>query len=94
MTEEQRAALMERGRRAKAVIENVTVVEAIDHIASELQKQWRSTTSPMTAQRESLFHQVAAMDSIKRQLHLWVADAKFEQDRLDKASERKFRIVR
>jgi hypothetical protein len=87
-------AILERGRRARAVLGSETVVEAIDHIAEQLQAQWRSTTSTMTAQREILFHQVAAMDAIKRQLHQWVADAAFEQAKIDKQQDRKFRIVR
>lgn len=87
-------AILERGRRAKAALGDETVVEAINHIADQLQAQWRATTSPMTAHRESLFHQVAAMDSIKRQLKQWVDDAAFEQAKLDKQNERKLRVVR
>lgn len=87
-------AVLERGRRAKAVLENPTVTEAMDHIADQMLAQWRSTTSAMSAHRETLFHQVAALDSVKRQLHQWVADAAFEQAKLDKANDRKFRIVR
>lgn len=87
-------AIIEQGRRAKAVLDNPTVMEALDYIADQTQRQWRATSAPMAPHRETLFHQVAALDSIKRQLEQWVAAAKFEQDKLDKANDRKFRIVR
>jgi hypothetical protein len=87
-------AILQRGRRAKDVLENETVVEAIDHIADRLQAEWRATNSPMAAHRESLFHQVAAMDAIKRQLTQWAADAAFEQAKIDKQNDRRLRVVR
>lgn len=87
-------AIFDRGRRAQAVLDNETVVEALDHISETLLRQWRSTTSTMTITRETLFHQVAAMDALRAQLRSWVDTAKFEQDKLDKKNDRKFRVVR
>jgi hypothetical protein len=87
--------IMDRGRRAKAVLEDATVTEAMDHISGQLQAQWRATTAKMTEHRESLFHQVAALDAIKAQLHAWANDAKFEQDKLAKEEKRRaLRLVR
>lgn len=87
-------AILDRGRRARAVLEDDTVGEAFDHIAAQLQKQWRSTTAPMTEHRETLFHQVAAIDAVRSQLRQWVEAADFEQAKLDKANERRLRVVR
>ena len=87
-------AIFERGRRAEAVLDNETVTEALDYISESLLRQWRATTSTMTSTRETLFHQVAAMDALRAQLRSWVETAAFEQAKLDKANERKFRLVR
>lgn len=87
-------AIMERARRARAVIEDATVIEAIDHIANETQKRWRSTTAGMAEARETLFHQIAALDAIKAQLKAWVEQAEFEQQKIDKQQNRRLRVVR
>lgn len=88
-------AILDRGRRARAVLEDATVTEAMDFITEALQRQWRATTAKMTDTRESLFHQIAAIDATRAQLKNWVEDARFEQDKLDKDQKRKaLRIVR
>lgn len=87
-------AIFDRGRRAKAVLEDETVTEALDYISDSLLRQWRATTSTMTATRETLFHQIAATDALRAQLRSWVETAAFEQAKLDKQNDRKFRVVR
>jgi len=88
------AAILDRGRRARAVLADETVTEAMDHIAEQLQRQWRSTTAKMTEHRESLFHQIAAMDATRAQLRTWVEQADYEQAQIDRANARKLRVVR
>ena len=87
-------AILERGRRARAALEDETVTEAMDYIAEQLQRQWRATTASMTQRREELFHQIAAIDSTRAQLRRWVDDADFEIAKREKAKERRFRVVR
>lgn len=87
-------AIFDRGRRAKTVLENETVVEALDAISDGLLKQWRATTSTMTNTRETLFHQVAAVDALRAQLRSWVEMAAYEQAQLDKKNDRRMRLVR
>lgn len=87
-------AIIERGRRARAVLADETVTEAFDHISEQLQGQWRSTTAKMTEHREILFHQVAALDAVRAQLVSWRDAADFEQAKLDKQNERRLRVVR
>ena len=86
--------IMERGRRARAVLDNETVTEALDHITAQLERQWRATTAKMTETRESLFHQVAAMDALRAQLKGWVEAADFEQKQLEKHNARRLKLVR
>jgi hypothetical protein len=95
MTDRIEAAIRQ-GERARVVLENSTVTEAMDHISAQLQKQWRATTSAMTQRREELFHQVAALDAIRAQLRSWQEAGEFEQAKLNKQNERKdrLRIVR
>ncbi len=92
--EDRIQAAIERGRQARAVLENATVMEAMDHISEQLQKQWRSTTAKMTETREALFHQIAGLDATRAQLKAWVEQADYEQSKLDKANERRLRVVR
>lgn len=84
----------ERGRRARAVLENETIVEAMDHITDQLQRQWRATTSPMTEARERLFHQLSALDAVRAQLKSWVDAADFEKAQQDKREARRLRVIR
>lgn len=88
-------AILERGRQARAVLDNETVMAAMDHITDQTQKQWRATTAKMTETRESLFHQIAGLDAVRAQLKLWVEQADHEQRQLDKQNARqKLRVVR
>ncbi len=88
MTDRVRA-IIEQGERARTVLGNEAVIDAMDHISNQLQQQWRSTTSPMTQRREELFHQIAALDAVRGQLKTWVEAAKYEQEKLDKANQRR-----
>lgn len=88
-------AILERGDRARALMGNATVAEAMDHITEQLVRQWRSTTAKMTDTRESLFHQIAAMDAVRAQLRSWVEQADFERAQIEKQEQRrKIRLVR
>lgn len=87
-------AILERGRQARAVLDDPTVMQAMDHISEQLQRQWRATTAKMTETRESLFHQIAGLDATRAQLKAWVEQADYEQKQLDKQNTRRLRVVR
>ena len=89
-----REAIYERGRRSRAVLDDATVTEAFDHIVEQLQRQWRATTAPMIGPRETLFHQIAAIDAVRAQLKSWAEAADFERAQQDKRDTRKLRVIR
>lgn len=87
-------AILQRGREARAVLENETVLHAMDLITERLQRDWRSTTANMTQRREELFFQIAAMDAVRGQLKAWVEQADYEAKQADKQNTRRLKLVR
>jgi hypothetical protein len=66
---------LERGRKAKALMEDETLSEAMKEIETRLTQQWVAMPSHNTEGRETLFHQVAALHAIRGQLKFWADDA-------------------
>lgn len=86
MTDE---TVLDRGRRAKAVLEDATVMEAIDYIATHLTQQWRCTATAQAPHREALHAQIAGLDALKMQLRGWVDQAKHLETKLAKDEQRR-----
>lgn len=77
-------ALM-RGRRAADLLADDVLAEAFGEIESKLSSEWRDSASMSHEKREVLFHQVAAIQSVKAQLKRWSEDAVYFADRIEKA---------
>lgn len=79
-------AAINRGRRAETILQDEVLLEAFSEIETKLSEQWRSSSSASHEVRERLFHQVAALQSVRSQLKRWSEDAVFLADRLEKAA--------
>lgn len=83
---EDRAQLaLDRGRRADVLMADETFTEAFGEIEARLTEQWRKSADASHEQREALFRQVAALQSVRGQLKAWSEDAKFIAARIEKA---------
>ena len=82
-------AVFDRARRAKAVLENETVTEAIDHIAERLTAEWRHTPTSLSLHREILHAQVYALDSLKAQLAAWIDQARALEIKREREAQRR-----
>lgn len=91
-------AVLERARRARAVLNDATVTEAFDFIADRLTADWRNTNGAQAAHREVLHAQIAGLDSVRRQLAAWVDQAKGIEIKRERDAQRKaaspMRLVR
>lgn len=59
---------MERGSRAAALLRDPLLVETFDRLRNEYIDAWRSTAPDAAAERENLFLQLRALESVKQQL--------------------------
>jgi fructosamine-3-kinase len=75
---------LERGRRAKTLMADETLAEAMSEIEARLTQQWSNTASHNAESRESLFHQVAALHAIRGQLKVWADDAFYLAAQIEK----------
>lgn len=83
---EDRALLaLDRGRRADMLLNDETLIEAFRDIEVRLTNEWRNSASASKEMRETLHHQVAAIQSVRDQLRRWSEDAKFIAAKLEKA---------
>jgi len=75
---------LDRGRRSAGLLADEVLTEAFDSIEARLTDQWRATPSHSKDEREALFHQVAAVQSVRAQLKAWSDDAKFVAAQIEK----------
>lgn len=87
-------AVLERARRAKAVLEDATIMEAFDFITDNLTVQWRHTATAQAPHREVIHAQIAGLDSVKRQLAAWIDQAKAIEIQRERHAQRKSTALR
>lgn len=85
LPEDQVQRALMRGRRSAALLADETLSEAFAEIEAKLSAEWRDSASLSQDKREVLFHQVAALQSVRSQLKRWSEDAVYLADRIEKA---------
>lgn len=73
-----------RGEQAKRLLSDETLSAAFEEIEGKLTDQWRGTAAPSSEQREVIFAQIAALQSVRGQLKAWCEDATFLAAKLEK----------
>lgn len=68
----------QRGERAKQLLDNRVFNEAVMDCRQALMEQW--ATESKSDKRETLFHQVQALDDVYGTLEAYVTDTRMEQD--------------
>jgi hypothetical protein len=89
-------AILERARRARALLEEETVMEAFAFIAERLTQEWRHTTTAQAQHREALHAQIAGLDALKAQLAAWIDQAKVIEIKREREAQRQakpFRVI-
>lgn len=84
LPEDRTQAAIDRGRRAQSLINDPALDEAFGAIEQRLADEWRNSASASRDKREVLFHQVAALQSVRDQLKRWSEDAVFLAAKLEK----------
>lgn len=77
-----------RGRNAKYLLESEAFQDVIADLRAGTVNTWRTSNSAHTDLREAAFFQMQALDAIEAKLQAWMASAKFDADRLEKANQR------
>lgn len=84
LPEDRTQLALDRGRRSQYLLTDETLAEAFAEIEAKLLDGWKSTPSPAAQQREAIFNQVAALQSVRDQLKRWSEDAKFVAAQIEK----------
>lgn len=84
LPEDRTQLALERGRRARSVLADDILIDAFAEIEGRLKEQWVNAPSLATEARETLFHQVAALQSVQSQLKTWADDATFIAAQIEK----------
>lgn len=87
LPEDQVQAQIDRGLRAKALLDDPTLNEALLEITARVTAEWQDTAAFSQDKREVLYHQVAAVDALKGQLKRWSEDQIYLAARLEKAKQ-------
>lgn len=85
LPEDRVQAQLDRGRRARALLDDATLNEALDEIRGRITAEWQDTAAVSKDKREVLYQQVAAVDALKGQLTRWAEDQVYLSARLEKA---------
>ena len=85
LPEDQTQAALIRGRHAESLLQDEVLSEAFSEIENRLMAEWRDSASLSHEKREVLFHQVAAIQSVRGQLKRWSEDAIYLASRIEKA---------
>ena len=83
--------VIQRGRDAKAWLEDAYAQGRLDQIAEETIKRWRSSAAGAVQLREHYAAEVRAIDALRAKAKQEVSDADFEQRKLDKERARERR---
>lgn len=84
LPEDRTQLALDRGRRASNLLADETLHEAFRSIEDKLADEWRNSASASQEKREVLFHQVAALQSVRDQLKRWSEDAVFIAAQIEK----------
>ena len=74
-------SVTEKGRRARAILEDDVFMEVVDTTRESILTQWNLTDFDQTEARESLYHQGRALDEVLRGLRALVSDWTMNESR-------------
>lgn len=83
--------IIDRGRRARDLIDNETLREALTAMEEDATARWQASPSRDTEGREVLYHHMQAILELRVTLESWAEAAMSEAAKLDKIEQRKAR---
>jgi hypothetical protein len=81
-------AIIAKGQRALELLENETLLEALDDLEADAVARWRASPSRDIDGREALYAHVQGIDALRASLTAWAEAAKHEANKLEKQRAR------
>jgi hypothetical protein len=88
MTEQEIYAVIAKGQRAAELLENTTLLEALDTLEADAINRWRNSMSRDIDGREALYATMQGIEALRVSLSAWVEAAKHEAAKLEKQRAR------
>ncbi len=88
MSDDKRQDQINRGQRARFLLENETFKEAIAEVDAEYVRQWRAEKKDGN-RRESLWYGMNAVADVKTKLSKWISDGNVARQQVEEIEQRR-----